>query len=227
MKQEEFNYRFSGLKMFADHAKHFPRAKEEVKKQTEILENFISLFPSFETSFQPVKVKKDAPKIVLEMSKASSNFNIGPLSAVAGAIAQVSAQEIKKSGSKLALVENGGDIFIASLAKKITVGIFAKNKAFSDLAFEVHPEEAPIAICSSSGKMGRSTSLGRADLACIVSRSAFVADAGATYLGNLIKEEKNIQGALDKVIAKKDVLGALAIKNNKIGMAGKLPKIVR
>jgi hypothetical protein len=51
------------------------------------------------------------------------------------------------------------------------------------LAFSIQPEETPISICSSSGKMGHSLSFGDCDLTTTVASDAALADAAATLAG--------------------------------------------
>ena len=59
----------------------------------------------------------------------------------------------------------------------VIIGLYAgDNDKLNKLAFELQPDQTGISICSSSGKMGHSTSLGNCDLATVVAKDAALAD---------------------------------------------------
>jgi hypothetical protein len=149
------------------------------------------------------------------------------MAAVAGAIAQAAALAAIQAGAAEAIVENGGDLYLHSNAE-VLVGLFAGTPRFSaSLAFRVAPGKLPLAICSSSGTMGHSLSFGKCDLATVVSRSAALADAAATRAGNLVTRASDIPRALEAVLSIPGVDGLLLIKDDKLGMAGNLPELIK
>jgi hypothetical protein len=149
------------------------------------------------------------------------------MAAVAGAMAQRAADAAGAAGAREAIVDNGGDIFLRA-AHPICVGLYTGTAAVADqLAFAVNPSETPLAICSSSGRMGHSLSMGTCDLATVVARDAALADAAATRAGNLVHTPDDLQRTLETIMAIAGVDGVLLVKDNRIGMAGKLPELVR
>ncbi len=71
------------------------------------------------------------------------------------------------------------------------MGIFSgTEKLNNELAFVIEEADTPLAICSSSGRMGHSTSLGNCDLATLVAKGAALADAAATQAANLVKTDR-------------------------------------
>ena len=224
MKSEKIIFKNSFLRVLAQ-GDFISLAKKELKKQTDILEKYIAKNPSFQKSLKAKPIDRDAPSLIQEMQKASQIFDIGPMASVAGSIAQRVAQKIDKKKSPFSVVDNGGDIFINHLEKKILVGVFSGSN-FKNLALEILPSDCPLAICSSSGLMGHSLSLGRANLSCVFSRSASVADAGATFLANLIKKEADLERALSEIDKREQVRGAIAIKGEKIAFIGRVPRFV-
>ena len=77
-------------------------------------------------------------------------------------------------------------------------------------------------VCTSSGTVGHSLSLGKADAALIVARDCALADAAATRLGNLVQDPEKLDGPLDEVCAIPGVEGALIIAGDRIGIKGNL-----
>jgi len=199
----------------------------EIIKQRALLEEYIGRYPLFGTALEPVTLVDNPPPIARIMADAAEAAGVGPMAAVAGAIAQMAARVAIEAGAAEAIVENGGDLYLHS-DKEVIVGLFAGTTRFSAaLAFRVAPAMLPRAICSSSGTMGHSLSFGACDLATVVSRSAALADAAATRAGNLVKTAADIPGALNTIVSIPGVDGALLIKDDKLGMAGELPELVK
>jgi ApbE superfamily uncharacterized protein (UPF0280 family) len=155
------------------------------------------------------------------MMKVSQVAGVGPMAAVAGALAEYVGQDLLKLTPNV-IVENGGDIFLKS-KDEINIGIFAGDSSFSEkLALKIRPEEMPIGICTSSATVGPSLSFGIADAVCVKSKSAAMADAAATMIGNLVKTKKDIKKAISGGSQIKDVLGILIIVENEMGLWGEM-----
>lgn len=200
---------------------------EEIKRLRKILEDYIENNPLFATSFSPLPLDDDAPEIARRMLTAAAVTGVGPMAAVAGAIAQSAAEYAIARGASEAIVENGGDIYLHS-AEGITVGLYAGGRHFGGkLALFIPSSSLPLAVCSSSGVMGHSVSLGRCDLATVFSKNASLADAAATLAGNLVASEDDIAPALERIMSVEGVSGVLIMKNCKLGMAGEVPELVK
>ena len=201
----------------------------EIIKQRTVLSAYIEEHPDFMESMVPVEysMEADAPDIVKRMHKASLLTGTGPMAAVAGVNAQIAAEKAVAAGADEAVVENGGDIYMFS-AKEVILSLHAGRTVFADkLAVRIKPDTMPLAVCSSSSNMGHSTSFGKCDLATVVSVDGALADTAATQACNYVKREEDIQAALDKIISIDGILGILIIKNDKIGIAGRFPEIVK
>jgi hypothetical protein len=75
--------------------------------------------------------------------------------------------------------------------------------------------------------MGHSKSLGKCDLATVVARDAALADAAATQAANLVKTVEDVNPALERITAIEGILGVMIIKNDRVGLAGQLPPLVK
>ncbi|MFH1587101.1 MAG: UPF0280 family protein [Candidatus Diapherotrites archaeon] len=224
--REEFTIKETIVKIISDSGEAIDAAKEDIFQRRKEIENYISGNPEFNSSFGPLSVGGSAPEIVKKMASAACLAGVGPMAAVAGAIAESAVRAMMENGAKIAVVENGGDCF-AIVDRNFRAGIFAgENKISNKLAFELE-KGTEIAFCSSSGKFGHSTSLGKCDLATVFAESGAVADAFATALANRVKGEEDIASALNWIKQAKDVQGALIIKSGKIGLVGELPKIFK
>jgi uncharacterized protein len=226
MYTEEILFKESRIKIVTDRKDLIGKAYDELVRQREHIEEEIRKNKFFEITLEPLAVEMNASKIIREMASAAKIANVGPMAAVAGAIAECVCRKMIESGAEVAVVENGGDIFaIANHA--IKVGLFVgKNKFSGKIAFQLDKKNTPISICSSSSLMGHSLSFGKCDLATVFSKNGAIADACATALCNRIKEESDIEPSLKWILGREGVLGAMAIKNDKIGMMGELPPII-
>jgi ApbE superfamily uncharacterized protein (UPF0280 family) len=200
------------------------KALNSVLKHRGSLEAYIGRHPFFLTTLDSYEAEAKAPAIVKEMARVSQLTGVGPMAAVAGAIAEAVGRDLLAFSPEV-IVENGGDIFL-KISKKRLVGIYAGQSAFTrKIALEIMPEETPLGICTSSGTVGHSLSLGSADAVIALSSSAALADAAATALGNMVKAADDIPEAIRKARIIEGLRGVVIIVGDKIGVWGKV-KIV-
>ncbi len=200
------------------------KAHKSVLKYRNTLETYIERNPDFLTSLEPLNVGPDAPRIVKEMAEAASKVGVGPMAAVAGAIAEFVGKELLAFSPEI-IVENGGDIFLKSQWKR-TIGIYAGDSPLTGkIGLEIEAKDTPLGICTSSGTVGHSLSFGKADAVVTLSASAALADAAATAIGNLVSQPEDIQKGIDFAGGVEGLKGVVIIKDDKLGVWGRV-KIV-
>ena len=194
---------------------------ETVIKHRHQLESFIEKYPDFRTSLNPLRIPPGAPEIVRMMAEAGESANVGPMAAVAGAFSEVVGRALMERSPEV-IVENGGDIFINTLRER-TVALFAGDSPLSGrVGIKISPQGSPTGVCTSSGKVGPSLSLGVAHAACIVAKSAALADAAATAAGNAVKADGDVRAGLDAAGRIPGVLGAVIISGDSLGAWGRV-----
>jgi hypothetical protein len=202
------------------------KALDVVLKQRGLLEGYIARHPGFLTALEPFPVASDAPLIVREMANASAKVGVGPMAAVAGALAEFVGRELLQYSSEV-IVENGGDIFLKHEKPRL-IGVFAGDSPYSGkLALKIEPEETPLGVCTSSGTVGHSLSFGKADAAIILSPSAALADAAATAVGNLVQTADDMQKAIESVSEVEGLTGIAVIVGDKMAVWGKINLVRR
>jgi len=205
----------------------FETVVSEIRRQRKILEDYIARHGEFQTSLMPIELKPDAPESAKRMAVASKLVGTGPMAAVAGAMAQLAAEAAIKKQCAEVIVENGGDIYLQT-SEPVIIGLYpGKSEAAGGLAFSLQGKDMPVSICSSSGKMGHSMSLGMCDLATVVAKDAALADAAATQAANLVKTVDDVEPTLNQIAAIESVEGVVIIKDGQVGLAGKLPPLVK
>lgn len=186
-----------------------------------ILDDYIMHDADFGKSFVPVEALASAPDVVLRMCAAAKAAHVGPMAAVAGAFAAHAGDEVLKYSSQV-VVENGGDVYLKT-KEPGTIAIYAGASPISmKIGIRIDSEERPVAVCTSAGSIGHSTSFGKADAAVVVSHDACLADACATRLGNEIKQENDIQSALEMTCGIDGVIGAVAVMGEVCGAMGEI-----
>jgi ApbE superfamily uncharacterized protein (UPF0280 family) len=164
---------------------------------------------------------EDSPDIVLKMYGTSRLASVGPMAAVAGAIAEYVGESLLKYSHDV-IVENGGDIYLATTKERL-IAIYAGDSPFSwKTGMRIKPHKTPIGICTSSGKIGHSLSLGKADAAIVLSNDTTLADACATKLGNMIRTKDDLEHALEIIIRVRGVMGAVGIIDDRIAAIGEI-----
>ena len=199
----------------------------QIVRQRRILEEYIARDPEFKTALVPIDLRADAPEIARRMACAARRVGVGPMAAVAGAMAQIAAEAALAAGAEEVIVDNGGDIYLKAIEPVLVTLGTGTTRLADRLAFSVQPHETPIAICSSSGKMGPSMSFGLCDLATIVAKDAALADAAATQAGNLVKTVDDVDAALESILRIEGIDGVMLVKDDRVGLAGHLPRLVK
>jgi len=190
------------------------------------LEEYLAVHPLFGSSLEPVEVEEDAPAVVKLMAEAAGKTGVGPMAAVAGAIAEIMLQAVVDEGCRFAIVENGGDVAMV-VDKPARVAVYAGSSPFSGrIWFEVEPQETPLGVCTSSGTVGHALSFGNADAAVAFADGAALADAAATAIGNVVKDESSVREGAE-FARKLPIRGAVVIKGRSISAWGKIPRVVK
>jgi len=200
-----------------------------LKQRIELI-NYKRKNREFLISFEPVEID-EAPFIVKMMAKAGEIAEVGPMAAVAGTISQLSMNYLLNKGAKYAIVENGGDIALKT-NKDVVMGLYAGTSSLSgQIGFKIKHEKTPVGICTSSGTVGHSISLGKADSVTVFADEASIADALATSIANEAKgdiEQDAVQNCLDRADDFKSYFrGVMIVVGESAGTIGKIPKLVK
>jgi len=200
-------------------------AKDEIVRCYTEIEEYCTSNPVFRKTLEPYTITADAPQIVREMAAAGGVCGIGPMAAVAGAIAKYAVLAMQKAGATLAIVDNGGDIAILN-DRPVIVGIYTGPVEIRNLGLKLPERTKLTGVCTSSGVIGHSLSFGRAHASVVLCDDPVLADAAATALGNRIrsKDATVIENAMNTVLAF-GVSGCLAVIDDYFGFAGAIPKI--
>jgi ApbE superfamily uncharacterized protein (UPF0280 family) len=158
------------------------------------------------------------------MIDASNAAGVGPMAAVAGAVAEEVGRGVAREfGCREVLVENGGDLWLR-FERPIDVSVFAGASPLSErVGVSIPVELSPLGVCTSSGTVGPSLSLGCADAAMVACASAALADAWATTVGNAVAQAKDIEAALALAEGHTDIISVLVVKDDRMGICGSLP----
>ncbi|MGI6647967.1 MAG: UPF0280 family protein [Bacillota bacterium] len=196
-------------------------AEELVWQYRNQLELYIQEDPEFRITFEPHFLLPTAPALARIMGQAAWQAGVGPMAAVAGAMAEAVGRGLLTKVREV-MVENGGDIFL-KIRRPRLVGIFAGTSPYSHrLALEIDPRWGALGVCTSSGTVGPSFSAGRADAAVILAPSTALADAVATAVGNVVQTPADVEKGLELARSIQGVIGAVVIKEDKLAAWGKV-----
>jgi ApbE superfamily uncharacterized protein (UPF0280 family) len=197
------------------------RCREIVIRLRDELESYITSHPEFASSLLPILPSPFSPPIVQLMVSSAEKADVGPMAAVAGAIAELVGKELLPFSSEL-IVENGGDIFLQSQRPRVAQ-VYAGSSPFSlRIGLKVKSRGEPLGICTSAGSIGHSLSLGGTDAVVIIAGSAALADAVATRVGNKVQRKEDIQVALELAQSITGIRGAVVILGGNLGAWGEL-----
>lgn len=248
-----FTYKQADYKIFTAAPE---RAVEAIKTVRLQIESYIAAYPAFQGALEPLPLRKPAPAAVALMHEASLATGVGPMAAVAGTIAQLAAETASRREAAAAngtapdsveaagtpdvpgtynggtrfshecIIDNGGDLYIIS-PRTVVIGIYIHDHPLSGkVAFSLSPEKTPLAVCSSSSRMGHSISFGDCDLATVFAVNGALADAAATLACNSVQKEADLQPAAERIAAIPGIEGVFIVKGEKIALGGNVPDLV-
>jgi ApbE superfamily uncharacterized protein (UPF0280 family) len=232
LKKIKGNIGESNLFIETDNPDAINLAFSAIRTHREQLLEYIVQHEEFLHSFSPIEIAQHAPMVVHAMAQAAKIANVGPMAAVAGALADLAIDEMMKMNPRVAIVENGGEIIgrmVEPLSRPITIGVYAgENSPISGkIGFHLEFADFPFGLGTSSGTVGHAFSFGYADAACVFADNAAVADACATAVCNAVvgsSIRQSIKQGLEVAELIKEVKGALIIRGNHVGCFGKLPR---
>ncbi|BDQ35136.1 UPF0280 family protein [Pseudodesulfovibrio portus] len=186
------------------------------------IKNWIMFHPDFAESLVPVDVPEDAPEVVRAMAHAGRACGVGPMAAVAGAVAQAVGEAFVGQSPNI-LVENGGDTFLCSTRERV-VALLADPGSGASIGLRIEAGAFPVSVCASSSTIGHSLSLGTGDLVAVRARDARFADAAATALCNELRSEADMDRVLRraKELAAQGLDGVFAQYDQKVAAWGDL-----
>jgi hypothetical protein len=189
------------------------------------LEAFIAAFPRFAESHVPVEVDPGAPALARAMAEAAAVAEVGPMAGVAGAFAEAVARGLEPLSAEV-VVENGGDLYLMGHRERIVLLSAGDSPLSGQVALALGADVLPVAVCTSSGRVGPSVSYGSAHAVTVLAVSGALADAAASAVGNLVHGPDDIERGLARAREIPGVLGAVVIAEDHIGATGSIVRLV-
>jgi hypothetical protein len=222
MIREPFHFRETFANILADDPAHVAAAKAGILAARQVLEAYIARDPFFASTYEPYEPDSDE-ELILRMAGATRKAGVGPMAAVAGAIAWAGVEAMADAGASFGVIDNGGDIALVA-DRPVRVGVHAGGAALSNrVAFVVPPQETILGICTSSATVGPSVSFGIADAVTIFAHDVALADAWATSVCNEIRpSDRSVLDRIDPA----GVSGVFAIMGETVVRWGELPPLV-
>lgn len=195
-------------------------ASTEARRARGRIEAHIAMHPAFATALRPLPPPGEPLEgCIASMYAAAQAAGVGPMAAVAGAIAGEVGRALRPHTTEV-MVENGGDVYL-DLRQEAVVALLAGASPFSGrLGVRIVPRDTPLAVCTSSGTVGPSLSYGSADAAVVMSADPALADAVATAMGNRVQKPDDVQAAVDWALALPGVRGAVAVLGDRLAARG-------
>ncbi|MEW6565214.1 MAG: hypothetical protein AB1404_06915 [Spirochaetota bacterium] len=177
------------------------KSSELLKGIRRAIQDYGTTHPDFFTSLVPLPFDTESAEPVRSMLRAAWAAGVGPMAAVAGAIAEALGRALQDCFQFDELViENGGDYWI-SVKEPLAVRVYGGLSSLSGkVSVIVPPALAPCGLACSSGTVGPSLSFGKADAALVLTRDAAAADAWATALGNRLRFQQDLAAEVEAII---------------------------
>jgi len=225
--KEKFTLKESACTIISDKQRSIEAAKESIRRNYIELELYIRANPKFLHTLTPIPAP-NKPLVAKLMAEAAEKAGVGPMAAVAGAIADLAMQDMLTTGCKVAVVEDGGEIS-AIADQPVDVAVATGEEPLSK-RFGFRLTEFPTGVATSSGRFSHALSFGDAEAAVVFCKNAALADAAATAVGNMVKGDDvklGIQAGINRGMAIEGVEGILIVYKGDVGTAGKIPQLIK
>ena len=225
--KENFTLKETQATIISDKQQAIHTAIESIKRNRQELEIYVRANPKFLYTLTPIPVP-EKPLVAKMMTQAAEKAGVGPMAAVAGAIADLAVGSMTRVGCEVAVVEDGGEVSAQS-NRPVDVAVAAGEEPLSK-RFGFRLTEFPIGVATSSGRFSHALSFGDAEAATVFCKNATLADAAATAVGNIVKGEDAqaaIKAGISTGLSIEGVEGVMIIYKGKVGMAGKAPEIIK
>lgn len=221
------------ISVFQDGKPLVPLAQEGAQLAIGVLEDLAGFLPVIKKKAQGLKVEQRSPDVVRRMIEAAQRMeepDLTPLAAVAGAASDVVADFMFDRGGTKIIVDNGGDIAI-----RLREGEGAKVGVKTDIhasrpsyLISIDPTLGMGGVAT-SGLGGRSFTKGIASAATVLSKSAALADAAATVIGNFTNvDDPRIRRSLaERIYPDTDIVGEWVTTGIGSLSAGKIDEALR
>jgi ApbE superfamily uncharacterized protein (UPF0280 family) len=156
-----------------------------------LLDTLCEELPELRKPADPVNCRLQG-KVARRMHEAVAPYAaehfITPMAAVAGAVAEeILGAMVEAANLERAYVNNGGDIAIhLTDGEHFTVGLMDRPDLHGLMRRTIIDADDPARGIATSGRHGRSFSLGIADAVTVLARTAAQADAAATIIANAV-----------------------------------------
>ncbi len=189
---------------------------------------FLAKNPLFLRSLSPIELGDDAPKVAKSAAEAAAEVGVGPMAALPGALADNAVEHMLRSGARVCVVENGGEISVQT-ERAVTVKVVpGGGSGVGWMLMRIEPSDTPMGIATSSNTLGGGLSLGEADAAVVVADAAAIADAAATAVCNAVRGKdvtESVKRSMEEA-RKLPIRGALVVRRGYVGVFGKPPQIL-
>lgn len=158
---------------------------------TGLLDELCDELPALRKAADPkqcVLEGKVARRMHAAVAPYAADHFITPMAAVAGSVAEeILGAMLQAASLDRAYVNNGGDIALHLAAgQQFTVGLMDRPDQFGLMRTMIIDAGDPSRGVATSGRHGRSFSLGIADAVTVLARTAAQADAAATIIANAV-----------------------------------------
>ena len=161
------------------------------RRFTGLLDTLCEELPELRKAADPVRCKlqgKIARRMHAAVAPYAAEHFITPMAAVAGAVAEeILGAMLEAAELERAYVNNGGDIALhLSHGEQFTVGLVDRPDRLGLMRTTIIEADDPARGIATSGRHGRSFSLGIADAVTVLAQRAAQADAAATIIANAV-----------------------------------------
>lgn len=230
----KIKFRESSCTLISNSQQAINQALDQLYEDSDVMYDFTLQYPGWKKSYEPIRIDTEKGKakhpLIEKMEKAAIQAQVGPMAAVAGALAdRMQENMLTLPECKIAVIENGGEIAIKS-QEEIIIGLLVlSNSLKNKIGFRYAGNNQNLGVATSSATFGHADSLGEADAVVVFAPNAALADAAATKICNEVKGSQAKDAILRGLAAYRTIpslFGVFIVKEDLTAQEGKLPEFI-
>lgn len=198
----------------------YDEARAAAIKYWEQVEAYVVRHSAFKTSLVPLPVAPDAPGLVRRIGESSEAAGVGPMTAVAGAVVEAIATDLKTMTSEVAVTADGESFVVGGRPKIFLVD--PARRGSGGIGVRVDSRTA-YSFYTSLGRIKSDPAIGKARAVAVLAERGGLGGAAGSAIGGAMHRSGDVDRAIEVARRLPGVLGAVVLAGeDRIGLWGDL-----
>jgi ApbE superfamily uncharacterized protein (UPF0280 family) len=198
----------------------YDEARAAAIKYWEQVEAYVVRHSAFKTSLVPLPVSPDAPALIKSIGNACEAAGVGPMTALAGALVEAIAADLKVMTSEIAVTAEGESFVVGGRPKIFLVDPARRGSGGIGVRVDSH---TTYSFYTSLGRIKSDPAIGKARAVAVLAERGGLGGAAGSAIGSAMHRTGDVDRAMEVARRLSGVFGAVVLAGeDRIGLWGDL-----